>query len=126
VPKKVVETQHAPRPIGPYAQGVISGGLLFISGQIPLDPESRELVKGDIAEQTEQVLKNIFAILREAKAGPENVVKTTIYLRDLGHFARVNEVYERYFAADRPARSTVQVSGLPAGAEIEIDAIAAF
>jgi 2-iminobutanoate/2-iminopropanoate deaminase len=126
VPKKFVESQQAPRPIGPYSQGVISGGLLFISGQIPLDPLSREMVKGDIAAQTEQVLKNIFAILREAKTGPENVVKTTVYLRDLGQFARMNEVYEKYFASEHPARSTVEVSGLPGGAEIEIEAIAAF
>jgi len=126
VPKKFVESQQAPRPIGPYSQGVISGGLLFISGQIPVDPLSREMVKGDIAAQTEQVLKNIFAILREAKTGPENVVKTTVYLRDLGQFARMNEVYEKYFPSGHPARSTVEVSGLPAGAEIEIEAIAAF
>ncbi len=126
MPKKFVVSQQAPRPIGPYSQGVISGGLLFISGQIPVDPQSHAMVKGDIATQAEQVLKNIFAILREAKAGPENVVKVTVYLKDLSQFAQMNEVYAKYFSSDHPARTTVQISGLPGGAEIEIDAIAAF
>ena len=126
MPTKYVSTPQAPPPIGPYSQGVISGGFLFCSGQIALDSETGELVDGDVGVQTEKVLQNLIAVLREAKMGPENVVKTTVYLRDLGQFARMNEVYEKYFASEHPARSTVEVSGLPGGAEIEIEAIAAF
>jgi 2-iminobutanoate/2-iminopropanoate deaminase len=126
LPKKHVLTPHAPRPIGPYSQGVISGGLLFVSGQIPLDPKSGELVDGDIEVQTEQVLKNLLAVLKEAKMGPENVVKTTVYLADLSDFARMNEVYARYLGKEPPARSTIQAAALPKGVRIEIDLIAAF
>lgn len=126
MPKKHVSTPHAPRPIGPYSQGVIAAGLLFISGQIPIDPETGELVGGDIQAQTDQVLKNIMAILREAKMGPENVVKTTVFLADLADFPRMNEVYERVLGKEPPARSTVQAAGLPRGVKVEIDAIAAF
>jgi 2-iminobutanoate/2-iminopropanoate deaminase len=126
MPKKHVHTPLAPKPIGPYSQAVIAGGLLFVSGQIPLDPQTGELIEGDIELQTEQVLKNLMAILKEAKAGPEHVVKTTVFLRDLQDFPRMNEVYARYFGKEPPARSTVQAAALPRGVAVEIDVIAAF
>lgn len=126
MPKKHVSTPQAPKPIGPYSQGVISGGLLFVSGQIPIDPKTDAVAEGDVRAQTEQVMKNLVAILKEAKMGPENVVRTTVYLVDLGEFAQMNEVYERYLGKEPPARSTVQVSALPRGVRVEIDAIAAF
>lgn len=124
--KKHITSTQAPRPIGPYSQGIIAGGLLFVSGQIPLDPQTGGLIEGSIEEQTEQVLKNILAILKEAKMGPENVVKTTVFLADLADFPRMNAVYERHLGKEPPARSTIQAAGLPKGARIEIDAIAAF
>ena len=126
MPKKHVHTPLAPKPIGPYSQAVIAGGLLFVSGQIPLDPQTGELIEGDIEAQTEQVLKNLMAILKEAKAGPEHVVKTTVFMRDLKEFPRMNEVYARYFGKEPPARSTVQAAALPRGVAVEIDVIAAF
>jgi 2-iminobutanoate/2-iminopropanoate deaminase len=126
MPKKHVLTAQAPKPIGPYSQAVIAGGLLFVSGQIPLDPATGELVGGDIEAQTEQVLKNLMAILKEAKAGPEHVVKATVFLRDMQDFPRMNEVYARYFGKEPPARSTVQAAALPRGVAVEIDVIAAF
>jgi 2-iminobutanoate/2-iminopropanoate deaminase len=119
-PKKIA-TDKAPAAIGPYSQGVRAGGFCFFSGQIPLDPVSGELVSGGIVEQTEQVLRNIAALLDEAGLGPESVVKTTIYLTDLGDFARVNEIYGRFFGESKPARATVEVAGLPRGAKIEIE-----
>jgi len=126
LPKKHVSSPQAPKPIGPYSQGVISGGLLFVSGQIALDPETGELVKGDIEAQVERVLQNVMAILKEAKMGPEHVVKTTVYLADLADFPRMNEIYGRYLGKEPPARSTIQVAALPKGARVEIDVIAAF
>jgi 2-iminobutanoate/2-iminopropanoate deaminase len=126
LPKKHVTTSLAPRPIGPYSQGVIAGGLLFASGQTPLDPATGEFVEGDIQAQTERVIQNLLAVLREAKMGPENVVKTTVYLADMADFARMNEVYARHFAKEPPARTTIQAAALPKGARVEIDVIAAF
>jgi 2-iminobutanoate/2-iminopropanoate deaminase len=126
LPKKHVVAPDAPKPIGPYSQGVIAGGFLFASGQIALDPETMELVKGDVAVQTEQVFKNLVAVLKEAKMGPENVVKTTVFLSDMKDFAKMNEVYERYLGKEPPARSTVQAAGLPRGVKVEIDLIAAY
>ena len=126
MPKKHYTTAGAPKPIGPYSQAVAAGGLLFISGQIPLDAASGNLVEGAIEAQTEQVLRNILAILKEAKMGPENVVKTTVFLSDLTDFPLMNEVYERFLGKEPPARSTVQAAGLPRGVKVEIDAIAAF
>jgi 2-iminobutanoate/2-iminopropanoate deaminase len=126
LPKKHVTTPNAPRPIGPYSQGVIAGGLLFVSGQIPLDPESGEVVRGDIEVQTDRVMKNLMAILKEAKMGPENVVRATVYLADLADFQRMNEVYDRYLGKEPPARSTIQAAALSKGVRIEIDMIAAF
>ena len=126
MPKKHVATKQAPTPIGPYSQGVIAGGLLFVSGQIPIDPATDKLIQGDIKVQTEQVLKNVLAVLKEAKMGPENVVKATVYLADLKDFPDMNEVYGRYLGKEPPARSTIQAAALPKGARIEIDVIAAF
>lgn len=126
MPKKHVATSQAPKPIGPYSQGVISGGFLFASGQIPLDPDSGALVEGDIEAQTEQVMKNLMAILREAKMGAENVVKATVYLVDLADFPKMNDVYARYLGKEPPARSTVQVAALPRGVKVEIDVVAAY
>ena len=126
MPKKHITSTEAPQPIGPYSQAVAAGGLLFVSGQIPLDPASGAIVEGGIEQQTEQVLKNILAILKGAKMGPENVVKTTVFLSDLSDFPRMNAVYERYLGKEPPARSTIQAEGLPRGVMVEIDAIAAF
>lgn len=126
MPKKHIETKDAPKPIGPYSQGVISGGLLFCSGQIALDPATGEVVAGDVAAQTERVLQNLLAVLKGAKMGPENVVKTTVFLADMADFPKMNEVYARHFSKEPPARSTVQAAGLPKGVKVEIDAIAAY
>ena len=122
--KKVIQTERAPKAIGPYSQAIQAGNLLFLSGQIPLDPKTGELVKGDIGQQTKQVLENIKEILESQKLGMENVAKVTIFLKDIGNFNRVNEVYAAYFPPPAPARSTVEVAKLPRGAEIEIEAIA--
>lgn len=124
--KKIVATSSAPAPIGPYSQGVIAGGLVFVSGQVAIDPATGEFVDGDVEAQAEQVLKNLLAILREAKVGPENVVKTTIYLADMADFQKVNVVYGRTFAKEPPARATVAVAGLPKNAKVEIEVVAAF
>lgn len=126
MPKKHVQTENAPRPIGPYSQGVIAGGLLFLSGQIPVDPVTNEIVAGDIQAQTERVLQNLLAVLKEAKLGPEHVVKTTVYLKDMADFPRMNEVYARYLGKEPPARSTIQAAALPKNVSVEIDLIAAF
>ena len=127
MPSKYVTTTQAPAPIGPYSQGVIAGGLLFCSGQIALDPETGQLVGGDdIAVQTERVLQNLVGVLREAKMGPENVVRTTVYLTDMADFPRMNEVYGRYLGGKPPARTTLAAAGLPRGVKVEIDLIAAY
>ena len=121
-----ISTPEAPKAIGPYSQAVEAKGarMLFLSGQIPLDPRTGELVQGGIEEQARRVLENLRAVLAAGGAGLEDVVKTTIFLADLADFAKVNEVYAKYFGASPPARSTVQVAALPRGARIEIDAIA--
>jgi 2-iminobutanoate/2-iminopropanoate deaminase len=124
--KTLISTSDAPKPIGPYSQGIVSSGFMFASGQIPIDPKTNELVQGDIGTQTEQVMKNLLAVLKEAKMGPENVVKTTVYLVDLADFPRMNEVYGHFFGQQRPARSTIQAAALPRGARIEVDMIAAY
>jgi len=126
MPKKHVTTSQAPKPIGPYSQGVISGGFLFLSGQIGIDPEKGDLVSGDVSAQTERALTNLLAVLKEAKMGPDNVVKTTVYLADMADFAKMNEVYARFLGKHPPARSTIQAAGLPRGARVEIDVIAAY
>ena len=123
--RRAVATENAPRAIGPYSQGVAGGGLLFCSGQIPLDPKTGEMVgAGDVREQAAQVMRNLDAVLRAGGSSFARVVKTTIYLTDLADFGAVNEVYGGCFSGDPPARATVQVAGLPKGAMVEIDAIA--
>jgi 2-iminobutanoate/2-iminopropanoate deaminase len=122
--KRTVRTAGAPGAIGPYSQGIAAGGFLFISGQVPLDPESGQAVGEGIEEQVERVLENVKAILAAGGADLGSVVKTTVYLTDLKDFPRMNEVYGRYFGADPPARATVQVAALPRGVRIEVDAIA--
>ena len=122
--KQVIATDGAPKAIGPYSQAVISHGLVFVSGQIPLDPATGTLVAGGIAEQTVRVPENVQAVLRAAGTSLEHVVKTTVYLRDLSQFAAVNEVYGRYFPEQAPARATVEVARLPRDVMVEIDAIA--
>ncbi len=120
----VVQTNDAPAPIGPYSQAVQSGGELFCSGQIALDPKTMNVVEGDVAAQTEQVCRNLGAVLQAGGYGYDDVVKTTIFLVDMNDFQVVNEVYGRYFGNAKPARSTVAVAGLPRGVRVEIDAIA--
>ena len=122
--KTVISTTKAPAAIGPYSQGIRCGNLIFISGQIPLDPKSGELVKGDIEEQVERIFENLKGILGAAGAGLEDVVKVTLYLKNLGNFEKVNNIYKRFFVNSPPARSTVEVSRLPRDVEVEIDAIA--
>jgi 2-iminobutanoate/2-iminopropanoate deaminase len=117
-------TEDAPAPIGPYSQAVRSGGFVFCSGQIPLDPATGQPVSGDITAQAERSLENLAAVLRAAGCELRDVVKTTIFLADMADFPAVNAVYERYFGTTKPARSTVAVSGLPRGVRLEIEAIA--
>jgi 2-iminobutanoate/2-iminopropanoate deaminase len=117
-------SQHAPAPIGPYSQAIQCGNELFCSGQIPLDPQTGELVGGDATEQTQRVIENIGAVLCAAGYLYADVVKTTIFLVDMNDFAAVNAVYEKYFGATKPARSTVAVAALPRGARVEIECIA--
>ena len=122
--KQIVSTKDAPQAIGPYAQAVRAGGFIFTSGQIPLDPGTGEFVAGGIAEQTRQVLDNLSKVLEAAGTSLLKVVKTTVYLADMGDFAAMNEVYARYFEVEPPARSTVQAARLPRDARVEIDAVA--
>ena len=122
--KKIISTQNAPAAIGPYSQGVWSGELLFLSGQIPINPETGAMVEGDAAAQAEQVLKNVGAILASQGLSFGNVVKATVFSTDMGTFSAVNEVYGRYFKEEPPARSFVEVSALPKGALVEIEVVA--
>lgn len=124
--KRVIQTEKAPKAIGPYSQAIQAGNLLFLSGQLPFDPVTGELVKGDIREQTRRVLENLKGVLESQKLGMEDVVKITIFLKDMGNFSQVNEVYATYFPSSPPARSTVEVARLPRDAGIEIEAIAIF
>lgn len=123
--RTTVTTDKAPAAIGPYSQAVRCGGFLFCSGQIPLDPATGKIVEGGIAEQTERVLANLEAVLAAGGASLASVVKTTVYLVDLGEFPAMNAVYRRFFPSDPPARATVEVSKLPAGSRVEIEAVAA-
>lgn len=123
---RAVTTPGAPAAIGPYSQGVAAGGLLFVSGQLPLDPQTGEFVAGEIEAKTHRCLKNIAAIAQAAGTGLDRAVKLTVFLADLANFARVNQVYGQYFKAVLPARSAVQVAALPKGADIEIEAILKF
>lgn len=120
----IINTNNAPAPIGPYSQATAAGNFVFVSGQIPLNPVTGELVTTGIADEAVMVMENIKAILTEAGIGFENIVKTSIFLTDLGNFSVVNEVYGKYFTANFPARETVQVSALPKGVNVEISVIA--
>lgn len=122
--RRKIATPKAPAAIGPYSQGIEAGGFVFVSGQIALVPDTGEMVGGGIAEQTEQVMRNLGAVLAQAGSGFDRVVKTTIYLADMADFQKVNEVYARFFGGDPPARATVQAAGLPKGARVEIDVVA--
>lgn len=122
--KRVVTTEHAPRAIGPYSQAVRCNDLLFVSGQIPIDPNTSQLVDGTIEDRTRRVMENIRAILAAAGATFADVVKATIYVTDLRDFAAINSIYGAYFSSDPPARATVQVAALPLGSPIEIDVVA--
>jgi 2-iminobutanoate/2-iminopropanoate deaminase len=124
VPLKTVTTDQAPQAIGPYSQAIVASGFLFTAGQIPIDPATGQVVAGDVAAQTERVLANLAAVLGTAGCSWRHVVKTTVFLQDMNDFPAVNEVYGRVLGESRPARSTVQVSALPRGVLIEIDAIA--
>ena len=122
---RTIDTPNAPKAIGPYSQGVIAGGLLFTAGQIALDPATGTIVDGDVVAQTRRVLANLEAILFAAGARWTDVVKTTVFLQDMADFARMNDVYAEVLGSARPARSTVQVSALPRGVLVEIDAVVA-
>ncbi|MCH8130517.1 MAG: reactive intermediate/imine deaminase [Acidobacteria bacterium] len=125
MPKQVHEVPSAPRPIGPYSVAAEANGFVFLSGQVALDPESNEPVHGDVEEQTHQVMRNIGRVLDDLGLGYDDIVKTTIYLDDIGDFPSVNGVYEVYLSESRPARSTVEVAALPGGFLVEIEVIAA-
>jgi len=119
-----VETPNAPEAIGPYSQAIKANGMMFLSGQIPLDPQTAAMITGHITAQTKRVMENLRAVLEAEDLTFANVVKTTIYLTDLADFAKVNEIYGSYFESDPPARATVQVAALPKGANVEIEAVA--
>jgi 2-iminobutanoate/2-iminopropanoate deaminase len=123
--KKIIHTNNAPKAIGPYSQATEINGMLFISGQIPIDPAIGKMIEGEITEQTEQVMKNIGAILKEAGYNFQDVVKSTCLLSDMANFAAMNEVYGKYYSENPPARAAFAVKGLPLGAMIEIETIAA-
>ena len=122
--KRTVTTDRAPAAIGPYSQAVVAGGLVFCSGQIPLDPATGEMVPGGIEEQTRRVLENLGAVLQVAGSGLDRVVKTTVFLADMGDFGAMNRVYAEFFGDDRPARAAVEAAALPRGARVEIEAVA--
>jgi 2-iminobutanoate/2-iminopropanoate deaminase len=121
---KTISTPHAPAAIGPYSQAVVANGFAFLSGQIPLDPVTGQLITGDIAAQTERVLENLKAVLESCGSSLNKVVKTTVYLKDMGEFTRMNEVYASYFPENPPARATVEAARLPRDVRVEIDCIA--
>lgn len=122
--RQIIKTEDAPQAIGPYSQAISAGGFVFLSGQIPLDPATGQFVEGGIAEQTEQVLRNLSKVLEAAGTSMARVVKTTVFLADMGDFVAMNEVYGRFFSENPPARSTVQAARLPRDARVEIDVIA--
>ncbi len=123
--KQIIATEQAPKAIGPYSQAVVWNGMAFLSGQIALDPSTNRIVDGDIEAQTERVLENLKAVLTACGSSLDRVLKTTVYLKDIGEFARMNEVYARFFASDPPARATVEVARLPRDVRVEIDVVAA-
>lgn len=122
--RKVITTEKAPKAIGPYSQAIVHNGIAYLSGQIPLDPATGQIVEGDIAAQTERVLENIKAVLEAAGSTLGRVLKTTVFLRDMADFAKMNEVYGRYLGETSPARSTIQAARLPRDVSVEIDCIA--
>jgi 2-iminobutanoate/2-iminopropanoate deaminase len=122
--KQIIATGNAPKAIGPYSQAVTHNGLVYLSGQIPLDPATNQLVEGDIAIQTERVLQNLKAVLEASRSSLASVLKTTVYLKNMADFPKMNEVYARYFSENPPARSTVEAARLPRDVQVEIDAIA--
>ncbi|MDB5137542.1 MAG: RidA family protein [Mucilaginibacter sp.] len=122
--KSVINTGNAPAPIGPYSQAIAAGNFVFVSGQIPMDPSTGEIISGDVKAETKQVMENVKAILVEAGLGFNNIVKTSIFLTDMQSFAQVNEVYGTYFTGQFPARETVQVAALPKNVNVEISVIA--
>jgi 2-iminobutanoate/2-iminopropanoate deaminase len=122
--REVISTKDAPQAIGPYSQAIRANGLVFVSGQVAIDPATQQVVNGDIAAQTDRVLKNLSAILKAAGSGLERVVRSTVFLKDMGDFAAMNEVYARYFTSSPPARSTIQAARLPKDVLVEIDVIA--
>ncbi|HWR34967.1 MAG TPA: RidA family protein [Clostridia bacterium] len=122
--REVIATADAPKAIGPYSQAIKANGFIFVSGQTPLDPSTQQMVEGGVAEQTEQVMKNIAGILRQAGSSMEKVVRCGVFLKDMNDFTAMNEVYARFFTSNPPARSTVQAARLPKDCMVEIDAIA--
>jgi 2-iminobutanoate/2-iminopropanoate deaminase len=124
--KTIIATDRAPKAIGPYSQAVIHNGLAFLSGQIPLDPATGQMVEGDITVQTERVFENLKGVLAASGSSLDRVLKTTVFLKDMAEFAKMNEVYARYFTTEPPARSTVEAARLPRDVKIEIEAIAAI
>jgi len=122
--KQIIQTGRAPQAIGPYSQAIKANGFVFASGQIPIDPATGQFVAGGITEQTEQVMKNVVAVLVAAGSGLDRIVKTTVFLADMEEFAAMNEVYAKFFTSDPPARATVQAAGLPRNARVEIEVIA--
>lgn len=123
--KVIIRSEEAPKPVGPYQQAVKAGNLVFLAGQIPLDPKTGDMVPGGVTEQTERVIQNIKAVLKAAGTSLDNVVKATVFLKDLNDFAKMNEVYAKYFAAETaPARSTIQVAKLPKDSLVEIEVVA--
>ncbi|MDP6232484.1 MAG: RidA family protein [Nitrospinaceae bacterium] len=122
--KRIIKTDQAPAAIGPYSQAVRIGNMLYTSGQIALDPRSGEFLSGELEQETERTLENISAILKADGLSLDNIVKTTVYLTDLRYFTRMNQIYEKYFSENKPARACVQVAALPKGAKVEIEAIA--
>jgi 2-iminobutanoate/2-iminopropanoate deaminase len=122
--RQTVHTDNAPAAIGPYSQAVKANGMVFLSGQIPLDPATGQLIEGNISQQTERVMKNLEAVLAASGSSLEKVVKTTVYLADMGDYAAMNEVYGKFFVKEPPARAAVQAGGLPKDARLEIDLIA--
>lgn len=122
--KQIIQTDRAPQAIGPYSQAIKAHGFVYASGQIPIDPATGQFVAGGIKEQTEQVMKNVTAVLEAAGSGLDRVVKTTVFLADMSEFAAMNEVYAKFFMSNPPARATVQAAGLPRDARVEIEVIA--
>ncbi|WP_427339007.1 RidA family protein [Caloranaerobacter sp. DY30410] len=122
--KKVISTDKAPKAIGPYSQGIVAGNMIFTSGQLAINPETGELIKDDIKKETRQALENLKAVLKEGGATLNDVVKVTLYIKDMNQFGKINEVYEEYFCENKPARSCIEVARLPKDGNVEVEAIA--